>query len=104
MILPEFYVNQREIWYTRMGKNIGFEEDGIRPCLVIQRQRDHENTCIVLPASRTKRFSTISIGKYSFLMHQIRSIDTLRLIKEFERMDKKHVDLLCDTFSNFIKK
>lgn len=38
---PEFYVNQREIWYTKMGKNIGFEEDGkkefLRPVLILKK-------------------------------------------------------------------
>jgi mRNA interferase MazF len=37
----EFFVNIREIWFTKMGKNIGFEEDGkksfLRPVLVIKK-------------------------------------------------------------------
>lgn len=41
MNIPEFYVNQREIWYTKMGKNVGFEEDGkkkfLRPVLVLKK-------------------------------------------------------------------
>ncbi len=36
-----FYVNTREIWFTKMGKNVGFEEDGkddfLRPVLVIKK-------------------------------------------------------------------
>lgn len=39
--LPEFYVNQREIWYTKMGQNIGFEQNGKRnferPVLVLKK-------------------------------------------------------------------
>jgi len=39
--LPEFYINEREIWFTKMGKNIGFEESGkkdfLRPVLVIKK-------------------------------------------------------------------
>lgn len=38
---PEFFVNSREIWLTKMGKNIGFEENGKgefkRPVLVIKK-------------------------------------------------------------------
>lgn len=38
---PKFYVNKREIWYTKMGQNIGFEEDGkesfLRPVLVLKK-------------------------------------------------------------------
>ena len=37
----EFFVNVREIWYTKMGQNIGYEENGKgdfqRPVLVIQK-------------------------------------------------------------------
>lgn len=37
----EFYINPREIWFTKMGKNIGFEEDGkkdfLRPVLVLKK-------------------------------------------------------------------
>jgi len=36
-----FYINQREIWFTKTGVNIGFEEDGkkdfLRPVLVIKK-------------------------------------------------------------------
>jgi len=35
-----FYINPREIWYTKMGINIGFEENGkenfLRPVLVLK--------------------------------------------------------------------
>ena len=36
-----FYINLREIWFVKMGKNIGHEEDGknkfLRPVLVIKK-------------------------------------------------------------------
>ena len=39
--LEEFYINMREIWYVKMGKNVGFEQDGkeefLRPVLVIKK-------------------------------------------------------------------
>lgn len=35
------FINQREIWFVKMGKNIGFEEDGkenfLRPILVLKK-------------------------------------------------------------------
>jgi len=40
-MLPEFYINPREIWYTKMGQNVGFEQNGKRnferPVLVIKK-------------------------------------------------------------------
>ena len=36
-----YYVNEREIWFVKMGKNIGFEENGkdqfLRPVLVLKK-------------------------------------------------------------------
>lgn len=36
-----FYINPREIWYVKMGKNVGFEENGktdfLRPVLVLKK-------------------------------------------------------------------
>ena len=98
------FTQRGEVWLVDLGENIGSEQNGIRPCIVLQRQRKKENTCIVLPASRTNRFSTITVGRYSFVMHQIRVVDTTRFIKEFERLEKDMVDNLCDKFSEFIKK
>ena len=41
-LLPdEFFINPREIWFVKMGKNIGFEENGknnfLRPVLVLKK-------------------------------------------------------------------
>jgi len=37
----EFYPKEREIWYTKMGVNIGFEENGkgefLRPVLILKK-------------------------------------------------------------------
>lgn len=39
--LEDFYINRREIWFTKMGMNIGFEENGktnfLRPVLVLKK-------------------------------------------------------------------
>ncbi len=40
--LPKnFYINQREIWFVKMGINLGFEENGkdqfLRPVLVLKK-------------------------------------------------------------------
>ncbi len=40
--LPEnFYINKREIWFVKMGINLGFEENGkdqfLRPVLVLKK-------------------------------------------------------------------
>ncbi len=39
--IPNVYINTREIWFTKMGKNVGFEQDGkdefLRPVLVLKK-------------------------------------------------------------------
>jgi len=36
-----FFINEREIWFTKMGQNIGYEENGkknfLRPVLVLKK-------------------------------------------------------------------
>lgn len=97
------FTKRGQIWYVDLENNIGSEQNGIRPCIVLQRQQKNENTCIILPASRTKRISTIHIDEYTFLLHQVRAVDTSRLIKKVKRIEKKVVDSLCDSLNIFLK-
>ncbi|PIR54571.1 hypothetical protein COU75_00160 [Candidatus Peregrinibacteria bacterium CG10_big_fil_rev_8_21_14_0_10_42_8] len=45
-----------EVWICDFGGNIGSEQIGVRPCLVLNQKRRSERTCVVVPASRTQRF------------------------------------------------
>jgi mRNA interferase MazF len=78
---------EREVWYVRMGENIGFELDGkenfLRPCLVIKKISAETFYAIPL-TSKLKNgtwyypsFINNTHGRYVF--SQMRVIDTKRL-------------------------
>lgn len=57
---PTFYLNEREIWNTSMGKNIGFEEDGkggfLRPVIVLKKVGSLYFTVALTSRPKTGRF------------------------------------------------
>jgi mRNA interferase MazF len=106
---------ERDIWWCKLGKNIGQEQDGVgenfsRPVIVLRRLDD--GTCIVLPLTTKENkgswFFELSKyeGKKSWVMlNQIRliSVDRLYLyinyvdINEFNKI-KKHLASLLKLF------
>jgi len=96
----------REIWWCRLGVNVGTEQDGsgesfLRP-VVIVRSFGSE-TCVVVPltASRRQHPLRIPVGKVqqqdaTALLSQIRVIDTRRLVEKVGFLNK-------DTFTELRK-
>lgn len=82
----------REIWWCRLGVNIGTEQDGnsplfLRPIVIICSFGP--TTCLVMPltTSENKHKLRIPIGKVqnknaSVIMSQIRVVDTRRLVEK----------------------
>jgi len=81
------FFHEREIWFTSLGENIGFEQDGsgekfMRPVLVFKKFNNE--VVWVLPLTRTNK-----TGKYYFrisdnqlsvvVLSQIRLVDAKRL-------------------------
>lgn len=108
---PKFY-HTREIWWSSLGVNIGFEQDGSgdeyrRPILILKGLS--KNTCLVIPltASSNDHPMRPSIGiiegkKARAILSQIRVIDTKCLVDKigyldqaiFKRIQKTIKDLL----------
>ncbi len=90
---PRLYT-VREIWWCRLGINVGFEEDGAgssyeRPVLILKGLST--TTCFAIPltTSKSKHLMRIPIGKLaeggkenSAIISQMRIIDTRRLINK----------------------
>ena len=59
------FINIREIWFTKMGKNIGYEEDGkesfLRPVLVIKKVG-----CLFFTVSLTSKGKDKNMFYYKF--------------------------------------
>ena len=89
----------RETWWCNLGINIGSEQDGDkvnydRPVLILRGLS--RQTCIILPltTSKERHKMRMPIGKIqdqdaSVIISQIRVIDTKRLVKKIEFLDKK---------------
>jgi mRNA interferase MazF len=95
---PRFYT-VREIWWCRIGINVGTEEDGsgrlfLRP-VVILRGLGPE-TCFVVPLTRSTRRHPlrVPVGKVqgdeaTALLSQIRVVDSRRLVEKVGFLDKE---------------
>ena len=95
---PRLYT-VREIWWCRLGVNIGSEQDGrgdefLRP-IVILRGFGHD-ACLVIPltASAREHPLRISVGivdgrEARANISQIRVVDTRRLIEKVGFLDKE---------------
>lgn len=108
---PRLYT-VREIWWCRLGLNIGTEQDGkgewyVRPCIILRGFGP--DACLVVPltTSPRKHVLRISLGKINgekanANLSQIRVVDTRRLeekigfldIDIFSKLRKAAKDLL----------
>ncbi len=94
----------REIWWCRLGLNIGFEQDGsgeefLRPCVIVRGFGPR--VCMVVPLTTSQNRHPLRIplgdvdGKSaSALLSQIRSIDTRRLVEKIGFLDKEKFEEL----------
>ncbi len=105
------FFHEREIWWSSIGKNVGFEQNGkgeefTRPVAVIKRLS--LDTCLIVPLTTSKkRKNLFSLGhqfnnvEESYAMvEQIRLIDAKRLRKKIGVLDTETFTRLVD----FIKK
>ena len=95
---PRLYT-VREVWWCRLGVNIGSEQDGsgelfLRPIVIIRAFGP--NTCLIVPltASPRRHPLRIPVGKIqdkeaSALISQMRVIDTRRLVEKVGFLEKK---------------
>jgi len=95
---PRLYT-VREIWWGRLGANVGFEQDGsgrlfLRPIVIMRAFGP--NICLVLPltASKQRHHLRISVGEVqgkqaSALLSQMRIIDTRRLVEKVGFMNQQ---------------
>ncbi len=93
----KFY-HAREIWWCSLGVNVGYEQDGggeeyRRPVLILKGLSSR--TCLVVPltsSTHTHKYR-IPIGeiageKASVIVSQMRVVDTKRLVRKVEFLDK----------------
>ena len=90
-----------EIWIVDLGKNVGSEQNGVRPCLIVQNDVGNAKsaTTIICPISTKSRTDLPMHVETDKLKHRsiikcenIRAIDKSRLKYKVCRIDTKSVD------------
>ena len=89
----------REVWWCRLGVNIGSEQDGsgklfLRPAVIVRAFG--ANICLVVPLTTSPRKHPlrIPVGKIgekeaTAILSQVRVVDTRRLVEKVGFLDKK---------------
>ena len=92
------FFNEREIWWCRLGVNVGSEQDGsgssfLRPVVILRSFGP--DICVVVPLTTSHRkhplripVGTVLDKKASAILSQMRVVDTRRLVEKVEFLDK----------------
>lgn len=92
------YFKEREIWWASLGLNIGSEENGKnqyfeRPVLILKKFNDR--LLLVVPSTSQDRIGSHYYQfehegkKYSFILSQMRTISSKRLIRKIRTFSEK---------------
>lgn len=107
------YFHEREVFYIRLGKNIGFEQNGkgqefIRPVVVIKKFSKYIFWGIPLSRMTKKgkyyyNFSFLDGVTSSALLSQLKLIDTRRLLNKIGVVDKMDMQEIKKRTINLFK-
>jgi len=103
---------ERDVWWTSIGINVGFEEDGkhdkfLRPVLVIKKF--NRDLFLGVPMSTKIKENkyyvkvTVKNNTVSVLMSQLRVFSANRLQDKLVELDKKDFRIVTDKIVNMIK-
>ena len=107
------HFKEREIYFMRVGKNIGFEQNGkgeyfLRPVLVLRKFNKFFFVGIPLTSQANEdmfhfKFS-FKEGKSSYaILSQIRAFDANRLERKIGKIDNKNFKILKDKLRELLK-
>ncbi len=96
---PKVFFHAREVWWCKLGINIGFEQDGkntefSRPAVILKTYSTNAALIIPLTSKDKKGTYYFDIGKINgrdakAVLSQIKFIDKRRLIKKMDVLDKE---------------
>ena len=84
------FFHEREIWFSSVGTNIGFEQDGkgerfLRPAIIIKKFNNE--VLWVLPITRSKK-----TGRYYFSFHFTNGEKSLVILSQIRLIDAKRLE------------
>ena len=95
-------VHRGEIYFADLAGNIGSEEGGIRPVVIIQNETANHFCPTIIAAPITAKIKKIDLPTHVFigmrfgltkesivLLEQIRALDRIRLIRYVGRLDEE---------------
>lgn len=87
--------HEREVWWCKLGVNVGFEIDGggkdfERPVIVIKKF--NLDTCIVVPLTAKQK-----IGKYYFHVGVVSGHDAIAVLSQIRQIDRKRLTEKIET-------
>ncbi|MFT6502916.1 MAG: mRNA interferase MazF [Crocinitomicaceae bacterium] len=109
---PKFFIKPRQIWFTKMGENVGFEENGkdhfLRPVLVIKKIGNMFFTVALTSRGKGKNYFYHKLEKLTLKNPKYLS-SSFVILSQVKVMDKKrfteHVgSVTTDEFDVVIKK
>jgi mRNA interferase MazF len=91
------YFREGEVWWVRLGKNIGYETNGksrefTRPVIILKKYNQYSFLAVPLTTAQKPNPYRLPIGtvdgKQSFAtLSQLRNIDSKRLVKKIIHLD-----------------
>jgi len=111
LVENDLYFYEREIWWTSLGVNVGYEQDGKheqfeRPVLVLKKFNRH--VLWILPmTTKTKNnkyyYSFEHQGqKYSIILTQLRLISSKRLLRKIRKFPKEEFEIVKEKIKEFL--
>lgn len=107
--IAELFYREGQIWWTALGKNIGFEMDGKkeefhRPVLILKKYNEH--MCFVLPLTTQVKDQKVwyqvgvsgSDKKRAVNITQGRAISTRRLLRKDSVVEQEELQNVKDAF------
>ena len=91
------YFREGDVWWVRLGKNIGYEADGksrefTRPVIILKKYNQYSFLALPLTTAQKPNPYRLPIGavdcKQAFAtLSQMRNIDSKRLVKKISHLD-----------------
>ena len=98
------YFREGEVWWVRLGKNVGYEIDGksdqfTRPVLVLKKYNQYSFLALPLTTNEHPSRYRILVGKVDGIqsfgtLSQLRNIDSKRLVRKITHLPAPHLALI----------
>jgi len=89
----DLFIKQRQIWIVKMGKNIGFEEDGksrfTRPVVVLKKVGSLYFTVALTSVNHANQRYYLPLKESSYVGEKFKTNHSLAILSQVKVMDSK---------------